>query len=490
MRRKDNLFFNRLGVLSLCLALACTVTVLSFAFLGRKWALICAAVPFFALCLIFWAVDKKYALKVAIRRSGRLYRLAAVYTFYLALFSFFFISVLYLLAYINGGGLYSYIAYVPFALMPVFTPFLVMLTNITTKGFENARNRKYVKRSGQVLDKTNIVRIGVVGSYGKTSVKNILTTILSEKFSVVSTPESYNTPIGIAKTVLSNEFSGKEVFIAEMGARKAGDIQELCALVKPDYAIFTGVCEQHISTFGDLNGVLKEKSFILRSGIKKAVCGEELKEYDLQFDGEKICYTGVSQAKNIRLEGDKTCFSFELGGEEIHAQTELLGGAATENILLAATLAYEMGVDVHLIAKGIGKLTAVSHRLQLLKTNGVYILDDGYNSNPKGAREAILALCRFPGRKCIVTPGIVECGVLEEKINGDLGKEIAKANLDKVILVGDTLVGSVKRGYESAGGDMKKLTVSQTLIGAQVLLSEWVKEGDAVLFLNDLPDVY
>ena len=489
MRRKDNLFFNRLGVLSLCLALSGTVTLLCFSFLGRTWALLCSAVPFFALCLLFWKVDGKYALKVSVKRTGRLCRLLLVYGVFLAIACFAVISSLYLLSVWFGARLYAYIAYVPFALTPLLTPFLLMLANTVTKGFENGRNEKFVKQAGQVLDETKIIRIGIVGSYGKTSVKNILKTLLSSKYAVVETPESYNTPIGVAKTVFSPDFDGKEVLIAEMGARKEGDIAELCALVKPDYAIFTGVCEQHISTFGTIDAVLKEKSSILRYGVKKAVLGEGLKGI-VQTDCENVVYAGLSQVKDLRLEGEKTCFTFMLAGKEIKAETKLLGNAAAENILLAATLAYEMGVSVEEIEKGISALQPVPHRLQLRKENGVYILDDGYNCNPKGAKEAISALCRFSGRKCIVTPGMVECGVLEEKINGELGEEIARAKLDKVILVGDTLVGLVKKGYEEGGGDMKKLTLSQTLVGAQVLLADWLQEGDAVLFLNDLPDVY
>ena len=488
MRRKDNLFFNRLGVLSLCLALSGTVTVLCFSFLGRAQALLCSAVPFFALCLIFWRVDGKYALKVSVKTTGRLCRLAFVYGVYLALGNFIFISLLYFLAELNGSSFYAYIAYVPFAVSPLITPFLAVLANASTRGFENARNRKYVKRAGQVLNETKIIRVAVVGSYGKTSVKNILKTLLEEKYSVVETPESYNTPIGVAKTVTSSQFVGKDVLIAEMGARKAGDITELCRLVNPDYAIFTGVCEQHISTFGSLQAVFEEKSSILRSGVKKAVCGESLKEFLSEKDG--LLFAGLTQVKDLRLEGETTRFAFTLGGKEIVAKTSLLGNAAAENILLAATLAFEMGVTPEEIERGISKLQPIPHRLQLLKSNGVYILDDGYNCNPKGAKEAISALKRFSGRKCIVTPGIVECGVLEEKINGELGEEIAKADLDKVILVGDTLIGAVKSGFEQAGGNMKRLTSVQTLIAAQVALADWLVEGDAVLFLNDLPDVY
>ena len=100
------------------------------------------------------------------------------------------------------------------------------------------------------------------------------------------------------------------------------------------------------------------------------------------------------------------------------------------------------------------------------------------------------ALSRFSGRKCLVTPGIVECGILEEKINGELGAQIAGYGFDKVILVGNTLVGCVKKGFENAGGDMETLTVVECLDKAQTVLKKYLKEWDAVLFLNDLPDVY
>ena len=117
-------------------------------------------------------------------------------------------------------------------------------------------------------------------------------------------------------------------------------------------------------------------------------------------------------------------------------------------------------------------------------------MDDAYNCNPKGADEALKALSRFSGRKCIVTPGMVECGILEEKINGELGAKIAKAEFDKVIFVGTTLVGCLKKGYENANGNMEILSVVDSLDKAQKLLKGYLQEGDAVLFLNDLPDVY
>ncbi len=492
LKRRDNLLFNRLSVLALCLALGTAVTSLCFSFLGERWAALASALPFLGLILVFWRVDNKYALKVPAIHTGRWRRLFGAYLFFTALFSFIFISLLSFLKALNGSTLYALLAYVPFAAMPLLLPAILCVANGAASLFENARNRKFVKRAGQALEEKNICRVAVVGSYGKTSVKNILTTLLSEKFAVVETPASYNTPMGIAKTVLGGEMGGKEIFIAEMGARKEGDIAELCGLVKPDYAIFTGVCEQHIATFGSLDSVFAEKSEVLRYAAKKVVCGESLRERVLALDEKdknKAIFAGMAQVKNLRLDCEKTSFTLCLG-EEVEVETRLLGRAAAENIALAATLCKELGMTEREIAAGIEKLQPIEHRLQRLENGGVVILDDGYNCNAEGAKVALEVLSLATGRKCVVTPGIVEGGVLEEELNGGLGKLLANYDFDKVILVGDTLVGTVKEGYTSAGGDMKKLSTVKTLTGAQSLLRDFLSAGDTVLFLNDLPDAY
>ena len=129
----------------------------------------------------------------------------------------------------------------------------------------------------------------------------------------------------------------------------------------------------------------------------------------------------------------------------------------------------------------------IEHRLQLIQNNGVNILDDGYNSNVKGARAALEVLRGFEGRKIVVTPGLVELGVLEKQENYELGKNLT--GLDLVILVGDTLIESVKCGYTDNGGDAEKIITVPTLPAAQQHIKEYIRQGDTVLFLNDLPDV-
>ena len=487
LTRKDNLFFNRIAVLALCLALASAVTSLCFSFLGTMGGLLVSAIPFFVLCLAFIWSESKYALKVPYKATARFNRLFVAYVLLTAVAAFGLIVFLSYLSKWNGSILYGLIAYVPVAVLPICLPYILCLANGILSIFENARNKKYVKRAGQVLDQTKIIRIGVVGSYGKTSVKNILKTLLLEKYSVVETPESYNTPLGIAKTVFSDNFKDKEIFIAEMGARRKGDISTLCKLVKPDYAIFTGVCAQHLQTFGSLENIYKEKSEILYCGAKTVVCGENLREYITE---KPACVIYANEAKELTMSATKTKFTLSICGEKVKIETPLLGEGNAENIALCVRLCEELGMTKEEIERGLAKIIPVPHRLQLIENGGVYILDDGYNCNPRGAKQAIAALSRFEGRKCIVTPGIVECGILEESINEALGADIAAANLDKIILVGDTLVGAVKEGYLAAGGDNEKLVTTKTLVLAQEELSKWITAGDAVLFLNDLPDVY
>lgn len=488
--KKENWCFNRLLILSICITLTTAVVALCFSFLGAKWASLISAIPFLIFSVLYICSDRKYALKVPVKKTGRFWRLYAVYFLITLCLSYAFIALLGFLAEVNGSELYRTVAYAPYGIFPMFLPLWLCIANFITGIFENARNKRFVKRAGQVLDESKIIRIGIVGSYGKTSVKNILTALLSEKYSVVQTPESYNTPIGIAKTVFSEEFSEKQIFIAEMGARKQGDISELCKLVKPDFAVFTGICEQHISSFGSLSRVWKEKSEILKCGAKKVVCAETLRDRISALE-EKISPTEFAVvAQDLRLSVTGTKFRLACQDKQITVETKLLGRANAENIALAVALASELGLSVEEIERGIAKLTPVPHRLQPIVSGGAYILDDGYNCNPRGAENALEVLSAHTGRKCIVTPGIVECGVLEEKINTELGEKIAKCAPDKIIFVGETLVGVVSAGYKNAGGNMEKCKTVSTLQKAQEILAEWVGEGDAVLFLNDLPDVY
>ena len=193
-------------------------------------------------------------------------------------------------------------------------------------------------------------------------------------------------------------------------------------------------------------------------------------------------------AEDVRISQEETSFTLRLKDTRIPVTVPVLGRHAAEDIALAAALAYALGMHADAIAAGIKKIVPVPHRLERKEANGVVILDDAYNCNEEGAKNAVEVLKCGGGKKFVVTPGIVELGELEEEVNAALGA--ALAGLDRVILVGETLVLAVRGGYLQAGGDQAALTIVPTLQAAQALLAEELGAGDCVLFLNDLPDIY
>ncbi|MBQ8375259.1 MAG: UDP-N-acetylmuramoyl-tripeptide--D-alanyl-D-alanine ligase [Clostridia bacterium] len=493
---KRNKFASRLLFLSVLSLVATAMFTLVFSFLGEMGAIAVSAAPYLFFCLLFYYSDRKYALKVDAVQSGRWKRLCVGYLFVTAIVTFVVITACSTLSFAlqTAPTWAKSMRYLPVCFMPILLPFALCAANAVLSLFENARNRRFVKRAGQVLDESNAVRVGIVGSYGKTSVKNILKTILSEKYEVVASPASYNTPMGVAKTVTAAEFASAQVFLCEMGARKQGDIRELCDLVKPQYIAFTGVCAQHMQTFKTEETLLLTKCEALSSSAGVIVCGGELKEklasvQDRFTDEELKKCVFAGGATKVEMQAEQTKFTLTICGEEAVIETSLLGDSAVENIALAVRLAEAMGLSKEEILRGVKKLSPCEHRLQLLKSGGVNILDDAYNCNERGAKIAIEALKRFAGRKVVVTPGIVETGVLHEQINGELGKLLADPALDRVILVGETQVGVVKTAFLDAGGDKEKLSIVSTLSGAQELLKDYLLDGDTVLFMNDLPDI-
>lgn len=489
--QERNTYLLRLACLSVLSVFSTALFIFVFYFLQEVAAMAMGGIPFFGFAILFFLVDRRYALKVGAVKTGRWQRLAIVYFLLIACLSFGLICLCSLLK-TPLGGLFDGLAalrFLPLCLLPLLLPFVAMVANAVLSPFENLHNRKFVARADEALKNSKAVKIGIVGSYGKTSVKNALRGLLSEKYAVVASPASYNTPIGVAKTVALPAFAEAEVAIFEMGARRAGDIKELCDLVQPDYILFTGVCAQHIETFGDLDGVFHAKCEALSSSAKLIVCGGGLRErIEKEYPDALEKCRFVGQAKEIELRADGTAFVMSLQGGDLAVDTCLLGEAAVENIMLAAALAEVMGLTAEEIATGVKKLQQTEHRLQLTKEGGVYILDDAYNCNEKGAKMAIDALKRFSGKKFIITPGIVETGVLHEEINGRLGVMLAEAALDMVVLVGETQVKLIADEYKKAGGNPEALHVVPSLQDATALLQGRLSDGDCVLFMNDLPD--
>lgn len=496
LKRKENLYFNRLAVWSVLSLFLGSLVAVSVSLLGKEVSLVAYVSVSFLFAFFFCIVDKNHALKVPVNVTKRLQRLALSYIFVTAVSLYALISLLGIIDALIANEVYSLFAIAPLAFAPTLSPLFLTLANALISPFEKRNNARYVQNAKSALERCKAVRIGVAGSYGKTSVKNILASILSSKYSVIATPESYNTPVGVAKTVNDVNVQDAEIFIAEMGARKVGDIAELCELVKPDYAIFTGVCRQHIQSFETEENLLKAKCEIIKGTKNRVICGAELATKIpacpslTDEEKEKCLYLDKEKILSIELKATETKFRLDVGGEVIEVKTCLLGEGSAENIALAILLAIELGMTKEEIELGLEKVKPIPHRLELIESNGVYVLDDAYNCSERSAKEGIDALSRFQGRRLVVTPGIVEGGVLEEEINAKLGELLAKAELDYVMLVGERFAQAIKKGYLSAGGKEAKMGVYPSLEKVKEVLEVELQTGDAVLFLNDLPDVY
>ncbi len=380
--------------------------------------------------------------------------------------------------------------------------YLVMVSGYVMQPIERQINNFYMDDAEERLEKRpELIRIGITGSYGKTSTKFILQTILSEKYDVLATPSSFNTPMGLTRVIREQLEDHHQVFLAEMGARHVGDIEELCELVKPTYGVLTSVGEQHLETFGSLENVAKTKNELIAGLPEDGVgfFGADDGEVDKLFQAaacEKY-RAGLGSgflsmyAEDIRPGPDGSHFTLcDAEGQRISCHTRMLGKHNIANIVLACMVAKRLGLTLPQIAAGVSKTEPVEHRLQLMRNpGGMTIIDDAFNANPVGAQAALEVLRSFEGRKLLVTPGLVEQGEKEKALNHKFGQETV-GSCDILILVGKKHTKPIADGALAAGFDAASLHVVSNLTEATALLGKLGQPGDVVLFENDLPDNY
>ena len=387
------------------------------------------------------------------------------------------------------------IRYAPGALLPLF----VLLAYGLTYPVESAIKGWYFNDARKKLaGREDLVKIGITGSFGKTGTKYALQAMLKKKYGVLITPGSYNTPMGVTRVIREQLRDAHEVFVAEMGARYRGDIRELCRLVKPQYGIITAVGKQHLETFGSIENVVETKGELLRGLGEDGCCflnGDDencRKLYAETTLAEKYLY-GIEGGDLFMRAADIAAgpagSSFTLiaeNGERIACQTKLLGKYNILNITGAAALAYRLGMSMAEIAAAIALAEPVEHRLQLIP-GAITVIDDAFNANPVGAREALNVLGMFPGRKIVVTPGLVEQGREEEELNYDLGRQIAGA-ADIAIIIGKKHADPICEGILDAHFPEENLVRAASLAEATERLKLYTVPGCTVLFENDLPD--
>lgn len=386
-------------------------------------------------------------------------------------------------------------------ILPAFLPLLTALCGLIAWPIEKGISELYFRDAQRILrERKDLIRIGITGSWGKTSVKFILGTILGEKYHTLVTPASFNTPMGVTKVIRSRLEPGHRVFVAEMGARHVGDIREMCRLVHPQIGILTSVGPQHLDTFRTVERVAKTKYELI----------DALPEDGQAFfaDDQDLCrslydktrkpkhLTGLNPeedelwAESITYSPEGSSFILCSGTDSIACTTQLLGELNIRNILLCADVALNLGLSMKQVASGISKIKPVEHRLQLIRhPGGLNVIDDAFNSNIRGARQAFEVLKQFPGRRMIVTPGMVELGEQEYEMNREFGAAMAGC-CDTAVLVGRKRSEAIRAGLMQSGFPEESIRVVSSLEEAIGVMRELTGTGDTVLFENDLPDNY
>lgn len=386
-------------------------------------------------------------------------------------------------------------------LFPLFLPLWIAMAGLLAWPVEKMISEMYFRDAQRILkERKDLIRIGITGSWGKTSVKFILGTLLEEKYHTLVTPASFNTPMGVTKVIRSRLEPGHRVFVAEMGARHVGDIKEMCRLVHPQIGILTSVGPQHLDTFKTVERVAKTKYELIDAlpedgtavfaddgDIVRSLYEKTVKEKLISGLDPQNCDVW---AENISISGEGSSFDLCTTDVRIPCRTELLGELNIRNILVCACLCLRLGLSAEQIARGIKKIHPVEHRLQLIPNpGGMTVIDDAFNSNIRGAEQAFKVLKEMSGNRILVTPGMVELGDMEAEMNRNLGRAAAGC-CDTAILVGKKRSEAIASGLLENGFRKENIIVANSLEEAAELLKARVKPGDTVLFENDLPDNY
>jgi len=384
----------------------------------------------------------------------------------------------------------------------ILLPFLLFIAAGLTYPIEKMIHRNFKRQARKKLEgMPNLKVVAITGSYGKTSTKFMIRDLLKERYRVCATPGSYNTPMGICKVINNDLQARHQVLVLEMGARYKGNIRELCQIAPPDIAVVTNVGLAHLETFGSQEAIAQTKSEIvqhMKPGGTAVLNGDDplVSQMAEIRDDIKVVKTGLKngeiQGSNIQYDVQGTTFSIHLDGtEQDRVNMKLLGVHNVQNMIQAMAVGSLFGLRLKTMAVAAGKVEPVEHRLEMKKEGELYVIDDAFNSNPTGARNAVEILSQFKsGRRIIVTPGMVELGEIQDEENKKFGRIIGEANLDLVILVGAQQTQPIKAGIRETGFDSEKIKIVKSLFKANDLIRDYAQSGDVILYENDLPDTY
>ena len=386
--------------------------------------------------------------------------------------------------------------------MVVISPLMLLLANWLLAPYERYNRYRYaVAARRRLQSQPRTVVIGITGSYGKTSTKHFLTRLLSEHYSTLMTPGGYNTTAGVEITIEQHLKPYHEYFVCEMGAKKRGDVKEICDIVSPRLGIITAVGEMHLETFGSVENVQRTKfeladalpadGFLLvnndfEKAASRVVTNVECKRYSVK-PGDAIDYW----AEDIRYSASGTDFVFcSRDGERLNLHTRLVGESNISNLIASVAMARHLGVPEDKIRYAMLQIEPIEHRLDIKRQGGVTMIDDAYNTNPIGARMALDVLASMTGgQRLVVTSGMIELGERQYELNRDLGEYIA-THADAVIVIGEYNRAAILEGLKAGGMAQEAVHVVDSLQQAFAVRDTLLRDGDTWLLQPQLPDTF
>lgn len=378
---------------------------------------------------------------------------------------------------------------------------VIKLVNFINKPIEKFVFLSYKRKAIKKMKMLNIPVVGITGSYGKTSSKNIINDIIGIKYNSFATPKNFNTTYGLILTINNYLDKFNDIFIAEMGAFKQGEIKKSCDFIKPTHGILTIIGEAHLESFGSRENIQKGKFELIESLPSNGIAilnGDD--EYQTNYNLKTDCnvfWIGIENrnvdafAFNIKLSHLGTTFDvkFKDDDDTYTFTTKLLGKHNVYNILAGILLGKKLGMSISELKRGVSKVKAIEHRLELKKIGTINIIDDAYNSNPIGSESAVEVLKMMPGRKIIVTPGMIELGSKQYELNKKFGNHIA-SSVDYVILIGREQTKPIYDGLIEKGFPDDRIFILNDVKEAFPLMKS-LENGDTyVLLENDLPDLF
>mgnify|MGYP001773600360 CR=1 FL=1 len=403
--------------------------------------------------------------------SGSLFLVFYTFIFFPSFFSLLLFDLL-------SGGIFS-------GIVLIFQPF--------SRAFRCVKIKEATKKRKEFLD---LKVIGICGSFGKTSTKEFLATLLEEKFpkEVLKTKEHQNSEIAIAQTILNDLLPSHRFFVCEMGAYNKGGIKILAKMAKPQIAILTGANEQHLALFGSMENLISAEGGkeLLESLPKEGLAifngeNEILRKLSEEYSGRKKITTiekeGDLVAKEIKVEKEKISFFVETKEKEKEFfEVKVVGRQNIENLLLAVAAAKELGMSLKECALAAKKIIPSQGGVLLKRTSsGVDVLDCTWSSNPTGILSHLEHLKLWDKKKVVVMPCLIELGEKSKEVHKKIGRKIAKV-CDLAIVLTKDFFSQIKEGFLEEGGKSDKILLKEEPKEAALILKNFCQQGDVVLF--------